>query len=174
MRPSAYGEIDERSTRAKADPRRYLTGLYKEYYAPVGDYLVVHPHQFVLAQTLEYVRLPRFLMAYVVGRSTWGRLGLITATAIGVHPLFSGNLTLEIRNLGETPLRLYPGESIAQLFFHSVDNWIPASIPPSVAATTSRYTASVDPIPRPTSIGGRDAELERIIDSFEKTVTSRG
>jgi dCTP deaminase len=117
MRPSAYGEIDERSTRAKADPRRYLTGLYKEYYAPVGDYLVVHPHQFVLAQTLEYVRLPRFLMAYVVGRSTWGRLGLITATAIGVHPLFSGNLTLEIRNLGETPLRLYPGESIAQLFF---------------------------------------------------------
>ena len=59
-------------------------------------------------------------MAYVVGRSSWGRLGLIVATAIGVHPGFAGPLTLELRNLGETPLRLYPGQPIAQLFFHPV------------------------------------------------------
>ena len=69
---------------------------------------------------IEYLRLPSDLMSYVVGRSTWGRLGLIVATAIGIHPGFAGPLTLELRNLGETPLRLYPGEPIAQLFFHPV------------------------------------------------------
>ncbi len=63
-------------------------------FVPLGDYFVLHPGQFVLGETLEWVHLPRNLVAFVVGKSTWGRDGLIIATAIGVHPNFSGILTL--------------------------------------------------------------------------------
>jgi deoxycytidine triphosphate deaminase len=76
----------------------------------------LHPGQFVLGETLEWIRLPKNLVAFVIGKSTWGRDGLIIATAIGVHPNFSGILTLEISNVGEIPIYLYPGLAIAQLF----------------------------------------------------------
>jgi dCTP deaminase len=98
-----------------------LARVYQQLYVPLGDAVTIHPHQLILALTLEYIRLPSDLMAYVVGRSSFGRLGLIIATAIGVHPHFFGPLTLELRNLGEVPVRLYPGQTIAQLFFHELD-----------------------------------------------------
>lgn len=125
--PSSYGAIDEFDERWETDGAAVLKKLYKKVYVPLGRELVIHPHQFILAETLEYVRLPHNLMAYVVGRSTWGRFGLIIATAIGVHPGFSGTITLELRNLGESPLTLYPGQCIAQLFFHRVENGIASS-----------------------------------------------
>ena len=107
--PSSYGAIDEFKENQNIQQIMDLTSLYSKKYVPLGGKIVIHPHQLILAVTLEYLRLPIDLMAYVVGRSTWGRLGLIVATAIGVHPGFAGPLTLELRNLGETPLRLYPG-----------------------------------------------------------------
>lgn len=98
-----------------------LARVYNHLYVPMGDSVTIHPHQLILALTLEYIRLPSDLMAYVIGRSSFGRLGLIIATAIGIHPHFFGALTLELRNLGEVPVRLYPGQTIAQLFFHELD-----------------------------------------------------
>ena len=112
---SSFGVIDEFG--GEEVSLKHFRSLYRREYVPLGGRIVIHPHQFMLAQTLEYLRLPADLMSYLVGRSTWGRLGLIVATAIGVHPGFAGNLTLELRNLGETPLTLYPGQTIAQLFF---------------------------------------------------------
>ena len=82
---------------------------------------MLHPGQFVLGETLEWVHLPKDLVAFVIGKSTWGRDGLIIATAIGVHPYWSGILTLEISNVGEIPIYLYPGLAIAQLFIASVE-----------------------------------------------------
>jgi len=64
--------------------------------------------------------LPRDLAAFVVGRSSWGRLGLVVATAIGVHPGYRGIITLELTNLGEVPILLYPGWPIAQVFFQTL------------------------------------------------------
>jgi dCTP deaminase len=84
-----------------------------------GEPLIIHPHQFVLARTLEFVRLPPDLCAYVVGRSSWGRRGLIVATAVIVHPGFVGPVTLELKNVGEVPLAIYPLDRVAQLAFHS-------------------------------------------------------
>lgn len=95
--------------------------LQDEVYIGIGDYLVLHPRQFVLGNTLEYLHLPSNLAAYVIGRSSWGREGLVIATATGVHPRYSGVLTLELTNLGEIPLKLYPGITIAQLFIHKVN-----------------------------------------------------
>ncbi len=81
---------------------------------------VLHPHQLVLGTTLEYISLPDTIAGYVLSRSSWGRLGLIIATATYVNPGFKGCLTLELENLGEAPLVLYPGLRIAQLVLHTL------------------------------------------------------
>jgi dCTP deaminase len=62
--------------------------------------------------------MPSDLAAYVVGLSSWGRTGLIIATAVGVHPGFTGCLTLELANTGVVPIKLDPGAFVCQLFFH--------------------------------------------------------
>jgi dCTP deaminase len=80
----------------------------------------LHPGHFVLAATLEYLRLPNDLGAYVVGRSSWGRVGLVVATAMMAHPGFTGCLTLELVNEGDSPICLVPGVKIAQLAFHQL------------------------------------------------------
>jgi dCTP deaminase len=85
-----------------------------------GDPLWLHPGQFVLGSTLEFLRLPPHLGAYVVGRSSWGRVGLLVATAIMIQPGFAGNLTLELVNHGEGPIALYAGSRIAQLAVHTL------------------------------------------------------
>jgi dCTP deaminase len=79
---------------------------------------ILHPNQLVLGSTLEYIRLPADIGSYVIGRSSWGRVGLVIATASAVAPNFKGAITLELVNLGEVPLILYPGIRIAQLVLH--------------------------------------------------------
>jgi len=81
---------------------------------------ILHPQQLVLGATLEYLAFPPGLGGYVLSRSSWGRLGLVIATATFVNPGFKGCLTLELLNLGEVPLVLYPGIRVAQLVLHSV------------------------------------------------------
>lgn len=85
-----------------------------------GEQFVLHPNQLIIGSTLEYVSLPKRLMCYVIGKSSWGRMGLIIATATKVDPGFKGCITLEIINEGEVPIVLYPGIPIAQLVFHEV------------------------------------------------------
>ena len=84
-------------------------------FVPLGDRLVLHPGQFVLGATLEFLRLPAHLGAQVLSRSSWGRLGLLVATAVVVQPGFAGCLTLELVNTGSVPIRLRPGLRVAQL-----------------------------------------------------------
>lgn len=130
--------------------------LYKDdYYVALGDFFVLHPRQFVLGETLEWIHLPRRLGAYVIGRSSWGRDGLIIATATGVHSGYCGILTLEITNVGEIPIRLYPGLSIAQLFIHTVDQR--DDINPSVSA----FAGST--MPESGDAAGSDKEIIRRI-----------
>jgi dCTP deaminase len=96
------------------------TRLTRMNYIPFGDRFYLHPGSFVLGVTLEWIRLPSGLAAYVIGRSSWGRRGLIIATATGVHPGFTGCLTLELSNVGEMPVEIQPGMTICQLFIHEV------------------------------------------------------
>lgn len=84
-------------------------------YIPLGGKMVLHPQQLVLGSTLEYIRLPNDIVAEVVGRSSWGRLGLILSAATLVHPGFAGVITLELANQGDAPILLVPGVRIAQL-----------------------------------------------------------
>lgn len=83
---------------------------------------VLHPNDFVLASTLEYIVIPEYLSARLEGRSNWGRVGLqVHSTAGFVDPGFKGRLTFELHNLGKLPLPLYPGIRIGQLCFHRME-----------------------------------------------------
>lgn len=93
--------------------QRGRVSLFKE--------LTLHPGQLILGSTLEYLSLPPDVAATVEGRSSWGRLGLIIATATAIAPGFKGCLTLELLNGGEAPLVVYPGVRIAQLVLASVE-----------------------------------------------------
>jgi len=117
-RPSRTGMLDVYKPRSEIPSEAKLT---KTYYIPFGEGFVLHPKAFVLGVTMEWFRLPGDMAAYVVGRSSWGRHGLIIATATGVHPGFTGCLTLELSNIGEVPITIKPGTTICQIFFHKVD-----------------------------------------------------
>ncbi|HKE80762.1 MAG TPA: dCTP deaminase [Solirubrobacteraceae bacterium] len=136
-----------------ADPPKNLT---EHVVIAEGDSFVIHPGEFVLGTTQEYVELPDDIVSRIEGKSSLGRLGLIVhATAGFVDPGFKGTLTLEITNLTRVPIILWPGKPIAQLSFMTLDR--PAERPyghpdlgshyhGQVEATESRYEGG--PAPR--------------------------
>jgi len=99
-----------------------LRRFYETICIGYNNDLVLHPGELVLGATYEYLKLPNDLMAYIIGRSSWGRLGLVIATAIVIHPGFKGCPTLELINDGNIPLHLFPEAPIpiAQITFHWV------------------------------------------------------
>jgi dCTP deaminase len=101
-------------------PKIRDTQLANEVHVRFGDDFILHPRSFVLGVTLEWIRFPSDLGGYVTGRSSWGRRGLVIATATGVHPGFTGCLTLELANLGNVPIAIRPGMTIGQIFVHDV------------------------------------------------------
>ena len=111
---------------------------HDEVVVPIGEPLWLHPGQFVLGATLEYLRFPNDLAADVVGRTSWGRVGLLVATAVMVQPGYRGTLTLELVNHGDGPIALYPGSRIAQLAVRQVSD-------PSDEPYTGKYVGSTGP-----------------------------
>ena len=96
---------------------------YQEYVRrPLGSAFYLHPGEFAIARTLEYIRLPDDIAGQAMGRSSWGRLGLIIATAPLVQPCFSGTITLELSNVGTVPIVLYVGVRIAQLTLYETED----------------------------------------------------
>jgi dCTP deaminase len=81
---------------------------------------LLHPNQLILGVTFEYLSLPFDTFCQIMSRSSWGRLGLVVATAAAVQPGYKGCLTLELVNLSESPIALYPGLPIGQLVFTDV------------------------------------------------------
>jgi dCTP deaminase len=134
------------------DLRRPPENLTEEVIVPEGDSFVIHPGEFCLGRTLEWVELPHDIVARIEGKSSLGRLGLIVhATAGFCDPGWKGTLTLELNNLTRVPIILHPGLEIAQLSFMMLDR--PARRPygsPDLgshyqgqrAATASRYRSA--------------------------------
>ncbi len=89
--------------------------------------IVIPPFSFMLASTMEYVKLPTDVTAFVEGRSSIGRIGLFVENAGWVDPGFEGELTLELYNANRQPIRLQAGRRICQLVFARMDQ--PASVP---------------------------------------------
>lgn len=82
---------------------------------------VIQPKQFVLATTVEYVKLPDYITAFVEGRSSLGRLGLFIENAGWVDAGFEGSITLEFFNANSRPLKIYPNMRICQLVFAKME-----------------------------------------------------
>ncbi len=94
----------------------------RQVYVPFGAKFYVQPGAFVLAATLEWIRLPADLAGTITGKSSWGRRGLVIETAAAIHPGFAGCLTLEISNLGGIPIELKPGMTICQILFQKTSD----------------------------------------------------
>jgi len=83
-----------------------------------GDPFILHPGEFVLGSTLERVALPDDLVARLEGKSSLGRLGLLIHSTAGyVDPGWDGYLTLELSNVANLPITIYPGMKIGQISF---------------------------------------------------------
>ncbi len=91
---------------------------YREY---EGETITIPPHSFLLATTMEYVKLPNDLTAFVEGRSSIGRMGLFIQNAGWVDPGFEGRITLELYNANSLPIQLQAGRRICQLVFCKMD-----------------------------------------------------
>ncbi|WP_112133594.1 dCTP deaminase [Glycomyces dulcitolivorans] len=107
---------------------------------------VLHPSEFVLASTLEVITLPADLAARLEGKSSLGRLGLLTHSTAGfIDPGFSGHVTLELSNVANLPITLWPGMKIGQLCLFGLSS--PAEKPYGQGANLSRYQDQRGPTP---------------------------
>src|SRR5450432_2650445 len=120
------------------DLRRPPENLTEEVMVPADESFVIHPGEFCLGRTLEWVELPDDIVARIEGKSSLGRLGLIVhATAGFCDPGWKGTLTLELNNLTRVPIVLAPGLKIAQLSFMTLDR--PALRPYGSSGLGSHY-----------------------------------
>ena len=118
-----------------AEDQPHLTRLVQ----PDGDEsFILHPGEFVLASTYELVSLPDDVAARLEGKSSLGRLGLLTHSTAGfIDPGFSGHVTLELSNVATLPIKLWPGMKIGQLCLFRLSS--PAEHPYGSARYGSRY-----------------------------------
>jgi dCTP deaminase len=94
---------------------------HERYEIPFKTKFLLHPGSLALVPTLEWIRLPGDVLGTVTARSTWAREGLSIATATLIEPRYHGIVTLELSNLGQIPIALYPGLRLAQIAFVTVD-----------------------------------------------------
>ncbi len=115
--PSAIVAQEDTPFKAEQSARRKLERVSIPYHSP----LTLHSGGVVLVSTYEWVRLSSTLAGVVTARSSWAREGLSIATATFINPCYTGIITLELSNLGQVPIVLYPGLRVAQLVLHSID-----------------------------------------------------
>ncbi|SES35988.1 dCTP deaminase [Pedococcus cremeus] len=138
------------------DPAQDQPDLTRLVEVDPADGFVLHPGEFVLGSTLETVSLPDDLAARVEGKSSLGRLGLMThATAGFVDPGFSGHVTLELSNVATLPIILWPGMKVGQLCFFRLTS--PAENPYGSEKYGSHYQ------------GQRGPTASRSFQSFHRT-----
>ena len=107
---------------------------------------ILHPGEFVLGSTLERVALPDDLVARIEGKSSLGRLGLLIHSTAGfIDCGFDGHITLELSNVANLPITLYPRMKIGQISFHRMDT--PADVPYGSGSLGSKYQGQRGPTP---------------------------
>jgi dCTP deaminase len=149
FRNNRYAYIDVRS------PQPDLTELLS---VADDEPFILHPGEFVLGQTLEWVELPDDIVARLEGRSSLGRLGLLIHSTAGyVDPGWKGNLTLELSNVANLPIALYYGMSIGQISFFAMSS--AAERPYGSAELGSKYQGQSEPT---ASAFHRDFDTRRV------------
>lgn len=126
------------------DPAQEQPDLTRLVEARPDEAFVLHPGEFVLASTYEVVTLPDDVAARLEGKSSLGRLGLLTHSTAGfIDPGFSGHVTLELSNVATLPITLWPGMKIGQLCFFRLSS--AAENPYGSSVYGSRYLGQRGP-----------------------------
>ena len=128
------------------DPRQQQDDLTSPVEATGDDPFVLHPGEFVLGSTFETVTLPDDLAGRLEGKSSLGRLGLLTHSTAGfIDPGFTGHITLELSNVANLPITLWPGMKIGQLCLFRLSS--AAEFPYGSKEAGSRYQGQRGPTP---------------------------
>lgn len=146
VRLDRYFRVFDNHLYPHIDPAVDQSDLTREVEVTGDDAFVLHPGEFVLGSTYELVGLPDDVAARLEGKSSLGRLGLMTHSTAGfIDPGFSGHVTLELANVATLPIKLYPGMKIGQLCFFRLSS--PAQNPYGSAVYGSRYQGQRGPTP---------------------------
>ncbi|GAA1719629.1 dCTP deaminase [Isoptericola hypogeus] len=126
------------------DPSQEQPDLTRLVEVSPDEPFVLHPGEFVLGSTFESVTLPDDVAARLEGKSSLGRLGLLTHSTAGfIDPGFGGHVTLELSNVATLPITLWPGMKIGQMCFFRLSS--PAEHPYGSQAYGSRYQGQRGP-----------------------------
>lgn len=126
------------------DPAEQQDELTRLIEVDAGESFILHPGEFVLGSTFEFVTLPDDVAARLEGKSSLGRLGLLTHSTAGfVDPGFKGHVTLELSNMATLPIKLWPGMKIGQLCFFKLTS--PSEHPYGSEKYSSRYQGQRGP-----------------------------
>jgi dCTP deaminase len=126
------------------DPSEQQDDLTRLVEVASDEAFILHPGEFVLGSTFEFVTLPNDVAARLEGKSSLGRLGLLTHSTAGfVDPGFKGHVTLELSNTATLPIKLWPGMKIGQLCFFKLTS--PSEFPYGSDKYSSRYQGQRGP-----------------------------
>ena len=141
-----YFRVFRNDTTPYIDPRQRQEDLTELVEVGEGGAFILHPGEFVLGSTLERVALPDDLVARLEGKSSLGRLGLLIHSTAGfVDAGWDGHLTLELSNVANLPIALYPGMKIGQISFLRMTT--AADHPYGSDVTGSKYQGQRGPTP---------------------------
>ena len=113
-----------------------------------GEYFILHPNNFVLVNTKEYIKVPDNIVLRVEGKSTLARMGILVHTAGFIDPGYEGTITLEVSNQSDIPVALYPGMYICQV---AVENLSSRAEMPYNKRKKSLYSKAKEPLPAKTN-----------------------
>ena len=146
VRLDKFFRVFENHKYSVIDPSIEQSELTREVVAYDGEAFILHPGEFVLASTYEIITLPDDIAGRLEGKSSLGRLGLLTHSTAGfIDPGFSGHITLELSNVANLPVKLFPGMKIGQLCLIKLSS--PAEHPYGSAIYASRYQGQRGPTP---------------------------
>ncbi len=129
---------------AYIDPAEEMSELTRFVEVAADEAFILHPGEFVLGSTYEFVSLPDNIAARLEGKSSLGRLGLLTHSTAGfVDPGFNGHVTLELANVSNLPIKLWPGMKVGQLCFFQLSS--PSETPYGSAKYLNRYQGQRGP-----------------------------
>ena len=141
-----YFRVFRNHTMGHIDVKQNVEDLTELVEIAEEDAFMLHPGEFVLGSTLERVALPTDLVARLEGKSSLGRLGLLIHSTAGfVDAGWDGQLTLELSNVANLPITLYPGMKIGQISFIRMTT--PADVPYGSAQVGSKYQGQRGPRP---------------------------
>jgi dCTP deaminase len=129
---------------AYIDPAEDQSDLTHLVEVDPNEAFILHPGEFVLGSTYEFVTLPDNIAARLEGKSSLGRLGLLTHSTAGfVDPGFKGHVTLELANVSNLPIKLWPGMKVGQLCFFQLSS--PSETPYGSEKYNNRYQGQRGP-----------------------------